>query len=86
MQRIPSPAAVLLVDDHAIIRRGLREIIGHRFPEAAISEAASCREILPAMARCKADLVLLDLQLSDGNAIDEVRSISEAFPHARILV
>jgi len=38
------------------------------------------------MARCKADLVLLDLQLSDGNAIDEVRSISEAFPHARILV
>lgn len=86
MPSSPPPSAVLLVDDHAIIRRGLRHIIAQRFPKAVIVEASTCREILPAIARSNADLVLLDLQLSDGNAIDEIRTISGSYPQTRILV
>lgn len=80
------PLRVLIVDDHAIIRRGLREVIKHHWTKSVHEEAGSCAEILPALRRSVFDLVLLDLQLEDGNSIDLLERIKVGYPHTRILV
>ncbi len=80
------PLRVLIVDDHAIIRRGLREVIKHHWKNSKQEEAGSCADILPALRRNAFDLVLLDLQLQDGNSIDLLARIQGAYPTTRVLV
>lgn len=65
-----STFSLLIVDDHAIIRRGIRELVGKHFDLRAVSEASSRSDLLARDLDLKPDLVLLDLQLSDGNALD----------------
>lgn len=64
------PFSVLIVDDHAIIRRGIRELMIKHFSAHTIKEASSRSELQTKSAELRADLVLLDLQLSDGNSMD----------------
>lgn len=75
---------VLIVDDHAIIRRGLRELVKGHYPSANLLETSCALKILPLLEQTPVDLVLLDLQLTDGNSIDLVGPITQQ--GARVLV
>lgn len=71
---------ILIVDDHSIVREGLRSRIQQTYPEANVHEASSVKDALKAMSMLRFDGVLLDYQLQDGNAMDVVRAL-EAFEH-----
>lgn len=69
--------SLYVVDDHAIIRRGIKELVRQHFTITTIAEASSRNEVMAHMGSGPADLVLLDLQLSDGNALDLVPILRE---------
>jgi two-component system, NarL family, invasion response regulator UvrY len=82
---------VLLVDDHAIVRAGLKRLLGDRdkLPDAEIREAASGREALAQFRKDPADVVILDLNLPGGfGGLELLRRLLEegSDGHARVLV
>jgi two-component system, NarL family, invasion response regulator UvrY len=65
----PESLLILLVDDHAVVRRGLRELLGEEFPSAEFGEAASGAEALVQIAMRSWDLVILDISLSGRDGL-----------------
>lgn len=77
---------ILIVDDHSIVREGLRSRIQLTYPDANVQEASSVKDALKSMAAIKYDGVLLDYQLQDGNAMDVIHAL-EAFEYRpRIII
>jgi len=80
---------VLLVDDSALVRRGVRSVITAHSQHGAIQvvgEAANAAEAMSEVLRLKPDVVLLDLRLPDGSGIDICRRIHTEVPETRVLV
>lgn len=69
---------ILIIDDHAIVRRGLRQLLGEAWPDAEIGEAGQLREATDRLADGRWDLVLLDINLPEGSGL-------ELLPQARRL-
>ena len=81
-----APLRIMLVDDHPIVRRGVRDILAHAFPHAAIQEVGSGGETI-ALARSHSwDVVILDLTLPDGSGLDVLKRIREAQPRLPVLI
>ncbi|MDO9713510.1 response regulator [Paracraurococcus lichenis] len=76
---------LLLVDDHAVIRSGLRRLLGN-FAAAEIMEAATGREALATVRTGQPDMVLLDLGLPDLGGLELLRRLLLERPVLRILV
>lgn len=74
---------VLVADDHAMLRRGLRSILEVEFPGVEIGEAASCEEAQQLIWKSKWDLLILDLIMpgrSGLDLLDECRKRHSAMP------
>lgn len=77
---------IMLVDDHPIVRRGLREILAEAFEQAVIHEVGSAHEAL-ALARTQSwSVVILDLSLPDASGLDVLKKIREARPRLPVLI
>jgi DNA-binding NarL/FixJ family response regulator len=76
-EAVAAPARVLLVDDHAIVRRGLRSILELEPDVSVVAEAGTRTEALRALDRTKPDIVLLDLKLSADQNTDGLELCSE---------
>ena len=79
------PIRLLLVDDHAIVRRGLRALIESVSRIEVVGEAGSVESAIEEAARLSPDVVLMDVRLPDGTGIDACREIRSARPQARVL-
>lgn len=77
---------ILLVDDHAIVRSGLRRIIEEAHPGAHITEASTGAELLMVLGAEAWDLLLLDIALGRHNSLDLIPEIRLTRPHLPILV
>ncbi|MEP9365616.1 response regulator transcription factor [Nocardioides sp. CN2-186] len=66
---------VLLVDDHDLVRDGLKGVFGMQPDMQVVGAAGSVAEALDAYAEHRPDVVVTDLQLPDGTGIDIVRSV-----------
>ncbi|KAB2657658.1 MAG: response regulator transcription factor [Verrucomicrobia bacterium] len=77
---------VLLVDDHEMVRVGLRSLLSRSGQIAVVGEAGTAREAVAEAARLRPMVVLLDLRLPDGNGADVAREIKREQPDARVLV
>mgnify|MGYP002382296361 CR=1 FL=1 len=77
---------VLVADDHVIIRRGMRDLLNDHLRPCEVHEAGSCAELLPALSRHAFHLLMLDLQLGDGSALDLIDGIHRDHPMVRVLV
>ena len=71
------PARVLLVDDHAIVRRGLRSILELESDISVVAEAGDRAEALRALERARPDVILLDLKLSADHDTEGLELCSE---------
>jgi DNA-binding NarL/FixJ family response regulator len=75
------PRRVLIVDDHPIMRQGLRSILEDQDDLALCGEAESSREARNAIRELNPDVVVVEFSLKQGDGIDLVRDIRAAHPH-----
>ncbi|MDW7672670.1 MAG: response regulator transcription factor, partial [Bacillota bacterium] len=77
---------IMLVDDHNIVRMGLKGLID-KDPELNVcAEAASLEEAYAVLETAQPDLVLLDMKLPDGDGAEGVREIKHRKPGIRVLI
>lgn len=76
---------ILLVDDHAVVRSGLRRLLAD-LPRAEVAEAANGREALAAVRAGRPGLVVLDLNLPGLGGLELLRRVLLEHPAARVLV
>lgn len=77
---------VLIVDDHALVRAGLRMLIESRAGMEVAAEAGSTREALEAASREQPDIVILDVDLSGQDGLGLIAELRSASPASRIIV
>lgn len=76
---------LLLVDDHAMVRAGLRTFLAGTAGLEIAGEAGSVAEAIAEAARVRPDVILMDLRLPDGSGIEACREITSEAPQVRIL-
>ncbi|MBI2522268.1 MAG: response regulator transcription factor [Bdellovibrio sp.] len=77
---------ILLADDHAIVRSGLKRIIMEAFPDVPIGEAASDVELLAKMREANWTVLILDIALGTRNGLDLVPELLQIIPDLRIII
>jgi DNA-binding NarL/FixJ family response regulator len=77
---------VLLVDDHALVREGVREILSVEDDLVVVSEAADSEEAILRVAEHRPDIVLLDVEIPGRQAADTVVRMRALSPESRIIV
>jgi DNA-binding NarL/FixJ family response regulator len=76
---------LLLVDDHEVVRAGLRALLAGIEGMEVVGEAGSVAEAVREAARLAPQVILMDLRLPDGSGIDACREILSTAPQTRIL-
>ena len=79
-------ASVLVVDDHALVRTGVANIISHEPDLHVVAEAANGLEAVQAFERYRPDVTLLDLRMPVMEGVEAVRQIRQRDPAARVIV
>ncbi len=79
------PTRLLLVDDHAVVRSGLRMLLENESDMQIIGEAGSAAEALQAVERLQPDVVLLDIGLPDISGIEVARQVKQRSPATAIV-
>ena len=77
---------MILVDDHAVVRRGLRSLIESADDLQVVGEASSKDEAIRLAAKVAADVVIMDVRLPDGSGIEAAREIRASHPATRVLM
>ena len=77
---------ILVVDDHPIVRLGIRQMIGTESDLEICGEAASEQEALELARTLKPDLALIDLSLEEGTALGLIREMRRSAPAVELLV
>lgn len=90
MQKKKTPSAkatrILLVDDHPMMREGLRQIIGTESDLAVCGEAENAFQALELVAKLKPNLVLTDITLPDKSGLELIKDIQATNPKMLVLV
>jgi NarL family two-component system response regulator LiaR len=81
-----TPIRVLLVDDHELVRAGLRTFLRLQPDMAVVGEASSGEQALAVVAESAPDIVLLDLVLPGMSGVETVRRLRTAHPRLKIVV
>jgi DNA-binding NarL/FixJ family response regulator len=80
-------AKVLVVDDHAVVRQGLQDILLSIPLVTEVKDAADERQTLEILAQSQSfDTILLDVSLQGGNGIDLLRQIRALYPKQKVLI
>ncbi|HEV8658107.1 MAG TPA: response regulator transcription factor [Thermoanaerobaculia bacterium] len=77
---------VLVVDDHALVRTGVVNIISHETDLRVVAEAANGLEAVNAFTKYRPDVTLLDLRMPVMEGVEAVRQIRELDPNAKVIV
>lgn len=77
---------MVIVDDHAIVRIGLKQLVQDAYPYATISEAGSGREALMLLDRVRWDLAILDVNLPDQNGVELLKTIKMRQPSLPVMM
>jgi two-component system invasion response regulator UvrY len=77
---------VLIADDHAILRRGLKEILEDDLKDAIYGEAGNAQQVLAEVQRYEWDLVILDITMPGRSGLDLLRDLKQLRPDLPVLV
>jgi len=81
-----TPIRIVLVDDHALVRAGVRALLGTIERFAVVGEASSGAEALELLSSLEPDILLVDIGLKDINGLELTALITERAPRARVLI
>jgi DNA-binding NarL/FixJ family response regulator len=79
------PIRLMLVDDHEVVRIGLRTVLGRHRDIKVVGEAMAMTEAVREALRLKPDVILMDARLQDGSGVEACREILSACPSTRIV-
>jgi DNA-binding NarL/FixJ family response regulator len=77
---------VMLVDDHAIVRQGIRMVLEAVGDIQVVAEAGSMRTAVDGAIRTHPDVILMDVRLFEGNGIEATREIRARIPNAKVII
>ncbi|MCB1905172.1 MAG: response regulator transcription factor [Gammaproteobacteria bacterium] len=77
---------ILVVDDHKIVREGLRSLIEDDGSHEVVGEASNGREALKLARQLNPDLVIMDVAMNEMNGIDATRQLTRTMPEVKVLV
>jgi DNA-binding NarL/FixJ family response regulator len=76
---------ILVVDDHMVVRQGLKLILAREFTQAVFVEAENAQEALEQVGQTPFDLLVLDINMPGRSGLDAVSDLKKAAPKLRIL-
>jgi len=85
-QRSTRPTRVMLVDDHDIVRDGIRALLDRAGDVVVCAEAATMRQAVNQADRSLPDVIIMDVRLPDGSGVEACREIRSERPRTRVLM
>ena len=85
-QASDTPLRVLLVDDHEVVRNGLRAMLDAQPDLHVVAEAGTLQESIVQADRTRPDVVVMDVRLADGSGIEATREIRARRPQTQVLM
>lgn len=82
----PGTIRVMLVDDHAVVREGLRAFLQLQPDIEVVGEAGGGAAVMEVALTARPNVVLMDLVMPDGDGIEAIKALGTAAPGARVLV
>jgi len=77
---------VLIADDHALIREGLKKILSDEPDMTLAGEATNVAELLKQLERLVVNIVLLDITMPGESGLDAVKELRQKYPHVPVLI
>lgn len=77
---------ILVVDDHAVVRQGVKQILSEQFHGAVIGEAQSAKEMIDRLRKHSWDIVLLDIGMPEKSGLDALKELKLLHPKLPVLV
>jgi DNA-binding NarL/FixJ family response regulator len=77
---------VMLVDDHEVVREGLKALLNRRESLSVVGEAGTVAQAIEVAAREHPDVVVMDLRLPDGTGIEACREIRSQLPETKVIM
>jgi DNA-binding NarL/FixJ family response regulator len=81
-----NPIRVLIADDHALVRAGIRALVERIDGVVVVGEAGKGSEALELVRQLSPDLLLLDITMPDGNGFDVLDQLTKLYPEIRVIV
>ena len=77
---------ILLVDDHEVVRLGLRALLERHQQFEVVAEAATARDAIEQVEKYSPDVVVMDIRLPGGSGIEACEEISEKYPDTKVIM
>lgn len=82
----PSPIRILIADDHAVVRAGLRSFLNRQPNLVVVGEVGTSAQMLDGVRQLKPDVVITDLRMPGGGVLETIRTLSVEIPEVRVVV
>jgi two-component system response regulator DevR len=82
----PAAIRILIVDDHAVVRIGLKTVLANATGFRVVGEAGTVAESITLAAQARPDVVLMDVRLPDGSGVEACRRIKADNPDMRVVM
>lgn len=83
---LPYPIRVALVDDHSLVRDGIKALLAVMAPLEVVGEAENGADAIEMVGLCQPDLLLVDISLKDMNGLELTRVLRSQYPSLKVLV
>jgi DNA-binding NarL/FixJ family response regulator len=80
------PLRIIIVDDHEVVRLGLRTLLDRHPDFTVIEEAGTAREAIEKTLHCEPDVVVMDARLQGGSGIEACRKIMSDAPDTKVII
>jgi len=77
---------IVLVDDHEVVRLGLRALLEHNAQFEVVAEAITAEEAIEQVAQYRPDIVLMDIRLPGASGIEACETITREYPESRVVM
>ncbi len=77
---------VVIADDHAVVRRGLKQILLDRYPGASVAEADNAQGVLDLVSEQHWDIVVLDISMPGKSGVEVLKELKKLHPRLPVLI
>ena len=83
---MPDGHRILLVDDHEVVRLGLKALLEHHRGFEVVGEAGNAHDAIEKVEHLKPDVVVMDIRLPGGSGIEACQHIADNFPNSKVIM